>query len=151
MTDTQTPTVPALVLRRIYDASRERVYAAWTNPEIAARFMGPGETKAVDIQMDVRTGGAYSITMLHADGDRWMVHGTYREVRPPERLSMTWRWQEDDSSQEHESLLTLDFNERGAQTELVLTHSQFADADSRDRHEHGWTLIVDQLTDLVAR
>ena len=78
------------------------------------------------------------------------VHGTYREVSPPERLSMTWRWHEDDSSQEHESLLTLDFNERAGQTELVLTHAQFADADSRDRHEHGWTLIVDQLTDLVA-
>jgi uncharacterized protein YndB with AHSA1/START domain len=151
MTDTQTPTVPALVLRRTYNASRERVFAAWTQPEIAARFMGPGDVKATDIRMDVRAGGAYSITMLRPDGEALIARGTYREVLPPERLSMTWTWQEDEPGQEHETLLTLEFNERGGQTELVLTHAQLASVDSRDRHEHGWTLIVDQLTDLVGR
>jgi uncharacterized protein YndB with AHSA1/START domain len=145
MTDTKTPTVPAIVLRRTYNAPRERVFAAWTNPDIAARFLGPGDVKATDIRMDVRTGGAYSITMLMEDGERMKVGGTYREVRPPERLAMTWRWEEDDPAQEHESLLTLEFHERGGQTELVLTHDQFADVDSRDRHEHGWTMIADQL------
>jgi uncharacterized protein YndB with AHSA1/START domain len=150
MTDTQT-TAPSLVLRRTYDAARERVYAAWTQPEIAARFMSPGEVKATDIRMDVRTGGAFSITMLRPDGEPWTVRGTYRDVLPPERLSMTWTWQEDDPADEHETLLTLEFNERGRQTELVLTHAQLANAESRDGHEHGWTLILDQLTDLVGR
>jgi uncharacterized protein YndB with AHSA1/START domain len=146
MSETVTPeTVPALVLRRTYHAPRQRVFDAWTKPDLAARFLGPGEVTVPEIEMDVRTGGAYRITMLMPDGERMIVGGTYREVRAPERLSMTWRWQEDDPSEEHESLLTLEFNELAGGTELVLTHEQLASVESRDRHEHGWTGIVDQL------
>jgi len=99
--------------------------------------------------MDVRTGGSYSITMLMPDGECWNVGGTYREVRPPERLCMTWRWDEDKPEDEYDTLLTLEFNELDGGTELVLTHEQFASVDSRDRHEAGWTAIIQQLDAFV--
>lgn len=150
MTNLQQPAaVPAIVLRRTYDAPRERVFAAWTNPDIAARFLGPGDTKAADITMDVKTGGTYSITMLSPEFGRLLVRGTYLEVKAPERLVMTWSWEEEDPADEQESLLTLDFNERNGQTELVLTHEKLASVESRDRHEHGWTMIVDQLANAL--
>jgi uncharacterized protein YndB with AHSA1/START domain len=95
--------------------------------------------------MDVRTGGSYSIVMLMPDGERMNVGGTYRDVRPPERLSMTWRWEEDKPEDEFDTLLTLEFNEVDGGTELVLTHEQLASVESRDRHEHGWTAIMEQL------
>jgi uncharacterized protein YndB with AHSA1/START domain len=146
MSNTRTPeTVPAIVLRRTYHAPRQRVFDAWTRPELAAKFLGPGDVTVPEIEMDVRTGGSYRITMLMPDGERMSVGGTYRDVRAPERLSMTWRWEEDDPKDAHESLLTLEFNELDGGTELVLTHEQFAAVESRDRHEHGWTMIVDQL------
>jgi uncharacterized protein YndB with AHSA1/START domain len=140
-----TTAVPALTLRRRYAAPRERVFAAWTKPEIAATFLGPGDVTVPEIQMDVRTGGSYRIMMLMADGEQMIVTGVYREVVAPERLSMTWRWQEDDPAEEYDSLLTLEFNELGGETEVVLTHAQLASVDSRDRHEGGWTAILDQL------
>ncbi|MBC5829616.1 MAG: SRPBCC domain-containing protein [Candidatus Eremiobacteraeota bacterium] len=149
MNQTQTPIVPRVVLRRTYTASRERVFAAWTQPDIAAKFLGPGDITIPEVQMDVRSDGSYRITMLKPDGERMVARGTYREVRPPERLSMTWRWEEDDPADEHESLLTLEFNDLGNETELVLTHDQFVSAESRDRHQHGWTIIVDQLAEIV--
>lgn len=149
MNQTQTAIVPRVVVRRKYNASRERVFAAWTQPDIAAKFLGPGDITIPEVQMDVRSGGSYRITMLKPDGERMVARGTYREVRPPERLSMTWRWEEDDPADEHESLLTLEFNDLGNETELVLTHDQFVSAESRDRHEHGWTIIVDQLAEIV--
>ncbi len=150
MNETRTPeTVPAIVLRRTYNAPRQRVYDAWTNPELAAKFLGPGDVTVPEIQMDVRTGGTYRITMLMPDGERMIVGGTYRDVRPPERLSMTWRWEEDKPEDEHESLLTLEFNELGGGTELVLTHDQFASVESRARHEHGWTAIMDELASVL--
>ncbi len=149
MSEISTPVVPAIVLRRTYKASRERVFAAWTQPEVAAKFLGPDEVTVPDIQMDVRTGGSYRITMLMADGERWIVRGIYREVRAPERLAMTWRWEEENPADEHDSLLTLEFNELGGETELVLTHEQFMSAESRDRHEHGWAVILDQLAAVV--
>jgi uncharacterized protein YndB with AHSA1/START domain len=140
-----TSLVPAVTLRRSYKAPRERVFAAWTKPEIAATFLGPEDVTVPEIQMDVRTGGSYRITMLRPDGEPWIVTGVYREVVAPERLSMTWRWQEDDPADEYDSLVTLEFNELGGETEVVLTHAQLASVESRDRHEGGWSAILDQL------
>ncbi|HEX3369896.1 MAG TPA: SRPBCC domain-containing protein [Candidatus Cybelea sp.] len=149
MSNTRTPIAPALVLRRTYAAPRQRVFDAWTTPELAVKFLGPSDVTVPEIQMDVRTGGTYKIGMLMTDGERWYVGGTYREVRPPERLVMTWRWEEDKPEDEHESLLTLEFNERDGGTELVLTHEQFATDESRDGHEKGWAEILDKLGTLL--
>jgi uncharacterized protein YndB with AHSA1/START domain len=146
MSDIRTPeTVPAIVLRRTYKAQPQRVFDAWTKPELAARFLGPGEVTVPEIEMDVRTGGTYRIVMLMPDGERFIALGTYREVRPPGKLSMTWRWEEDDPADEWDSLLTLEFNAVPDGTELVLTHEQLRSVESRDRHEHGWSAILDQL------
>ncbi len=145
MTQTGTPVVPAIVLRRTYKASRDRVFDAWTKPEIAARFFGPGDVATRDIKMDVREGGSYSIVMEPPEGEKLLVRGTYREVRRPERLSMTWSWKEDDPKDEVESLLTLVFNEVDGGTEVVLTHEQLASVESAERHTEGWTAILDQL------
>ncbi len=149
MTNLQSPAVPAVILRRTYRAPRKRVFAAWTNPEIAVHFFSTGDIKATDIRMDVKTGGTYSITMVSPEADRFVARGIYREVNVPERLVMTWRWEEDDPAEEYDSLLTLDFNERDGETELVLTHEKISSIESRDRHERGWTLIVDQLAGVL--
>lgn len=145
MTDLQSPAVPAVVLRRTYPVPRERVYAAWTDPEIAARFLGPGDVVCSDITMDVRLGGRYSLTMNSPEMGKMTVRGTYVEVKAPERLSMTWRWEEDDPAEEYDSLLTLEFQDRNGHTDFVLRHEKIATQESRDRHEGGWTAIVDQL------
>ena len=137
--------VPAAVLRRTYKASRERVYAAWTTPEIAAKFLGPGDVTVENVRMDVRPGGTFSITNVMPDGEKLVAEGTYREVRAPEFLAMTWRWLEDDPADEHESFLTLQFTAVDGGTELVLTHERLASLESRERHTGGWNAILDQL------
>ena len=150
MNDTRTPVAaPALVLRRTYAAPRQRVFDAWTKPELAVKFLGPGDVTVPEVQMDVRTGGTYTIVMLLPSGERWNVGGTYREVRPPEKLCMTWRWEEDRPEDERDTLLTLEFNELDGGTELVLTHEQFAGVESRDSHERGWTQIMEELDAIV--
>ncbi len=145
MTDQRTTSAPSLVLRRVYDATPERLFAAWTSPKEAAVFMGPGNVKATDVEMDPRVGGSYRIVMVLEDGSRMPVRGIYREVVEPTRLSMTWRWEEDDTKDERDTLLTVEFLARGDKTELVLTHDGFASAESRDNHEHGWTAITEHL------
>lgn len=141
--------IPALVIRRIYDAAPERIYAAWTDPSIAKHFLGPGEVRAEEVQMDVRTGGTYRIAMRRPQGDVWTVAGEYREVVPNRRLSMTWRWLEDDPADEHDTLLTLEFNPSGTGTELVLTHDYFATEESRSGHGDGWNATLLQLSELM--
>ena len=63
MSDTRTPIAPALVLRRTYAAPRQRVFDAWTKPELTVKFLGPNDVAIPEIQMDVRTGGSYKIMM----------------------------------------------------------------------------------------
>lgn len=138
-------TVPALVIRRTYDAAPERVFEAWTTPESAMQFLGPNDIGAEEVTMDVRDGGSYRIVMKQPDGQQWIVGGVYREVRPPNRLQMTWRWKEDDPRDERDTLLTLEFNPHNGGTELILTHEQLASEESRTGHAHGWEAILDQL------
>lgn len=142
-------TVPALVIRRTYDAPPERVFVAWTTPELAKQFLGPNEVKAAEVDMDVRAGGTYRIVMQMPDGDRWIVGGVYREVRPGRFLQMTWRWKEDDPRDERDTLLTLEFNPHNGGTELILTHEQLASEESRTSHAHGWEAILTALGDVA--
>ncbi len=144
----QSTSVPALVIRRTYGVPPERVYAAWTDPQLAQRFLCPDEVKVAEIELDPRIGGRYRIVMQQPDGERIVVRGVYRDVRPVERLSMTWSWEEDDPKDQYETLLTIDFARAGTGTELTLTHERFATQRSRDNHEHGWNSILDKMKGL---
>lgn len=138
-------TVPALVIRREYAAPPQRVYEAWTDPQIAREFLCPQGMTVGDIAMDVRAGGTYRIDMRTAENEAYVAFGTYRDVQPGRKLSMTWQWQEDNPAEEHETLLTLEFNPHGSGTELVLTHERLSSEESRNSHEHGWTSMLQKL------
>lgn len=146
----QSTVVPALVVRRAYDAAPARVYRAWTDPRVARRFLCPEGMTMPHVVMDVRVGGIYRISMQSSAGEPFIVHGVYREVVPERRLVMTWEWEEDDPADRHESLLTLEFAPHGTGTELTLTHERLASVESRNRHEHGWNSILGKLEDLRA-
>src|SRR5690606_28839106 len=80
-----------IVITRVLDAPRELVWRAWTEPEHLAAWWGaPGwRTPASGIVMDVRPGGAFvAESVSEADGSRMTVRGVYREVVPPERLTL---------------------------------------------------------------
>jgi uncharacterized protein YndB with AHSA1/START domain len=140
-------TVEALVIRRTYKASRERVFAAWTQPDILKRWMRAGDGQETIVTIDPRVGGKYRIVMTAADGELFVAGGVVREFAPPERLQYMWQWEDDDGKPEgNETILTLDFLARGDETELVLTHENFVDDAQRGRHESGWNGMLDTLS-----
>jgi uncharacterized protein YndB with AHSA1/START domain len=146
MSNGNTATAAALVIRRTYKAPRERVFAAWTTPEILQRWMTPVGGKGTTATMDARVGGTYRIVMTADDGELFVAGGVVREFVPPERLQYMWQWEDDDGKPEgNETILTLDFLERGDETELVLTHENFVDDAQRGRHESGWNGMLDVL------
>ncbi|MFN2460466.1 MAG: SRPBCC domain-containing protein [Candidatus Velthaea sp.] len=145
MHDTTTRSVPRLVIRRTLPAPRSRVFAAWTQPEQMRRWAGPDDVTVPEVESDFRVGGAYRITMRKPDGEVLAVRGIFREIREPERLAYTWSWEEDRPEDEIETLITVEFNERGQETELILTQEQFATVASRDNHQHGWNGALDNL------
>lgn len=144
----QSPVIPALLIRRILNAPPQRVYQAWTNPELATEFICPEDITVAEVSLDVRVGGAYHIAMRREDGEVWTVRGVYREVIPNTRLSMTWKWDEDDAADEQETLLTIDLAPHGSGTELTLTHERFANETSRSNHERGWNSMLEKMRGL---
>jgi uncharacterized protein YndB with AHSA1/START domain len=135
-----------LVLSRSFDAPVEKVFAAWTNPEIANKWMAPGEMIA-EVDMDARVGGRYRIQMKEPDGNMHITGGEYTEVVENERLTYTWQWEGSDE----ETLVTVDFHgSESDQTNITVTHSRFSTAALRDDHEQGWTSCIAQLEALLA-
>lgn len=138
----------ALVVRRTLAAPRERVFRAWTQPEELKRWSAPGDYGIPVAQVDLRVGGGYRIEMQAPTGQRHRAVGVYREVRPPERLVYTWSWEEDPAM--GETVVTVEFLDRGASTEVVLTHDLFPNAEARAQHEQGWSSCLDRLVRTLA-
>ena len=93
--------------------------------------------------MHVRPGGSFRIGMRGPDGETVYAIGEYREVTPPERLVFTWVWEGDDDFPE--TVVTVEFHERGGSTEITLVHDGLLDEESRARHEQGWVDILEKL------
>ncbi|MES0881164.1 SRPBCC family protein [Roseibium sp. SCP14] len=136
----------SVVVSRKFSAPAERVFDAWLDPEILARFMTPGPDMSVPkATTDPKVGGAFEIIMQA--GDQQIPHkGIYKEISPHSRLVFTW----ESPFSEPDSVVTLEFDEVDGGTELTLTHVKFPSQESRDNHEGGWNRIVDCLGPLVA-
>jgi uncharacterized protein YndB with AHSA1/START domain len=144
VSNAQAAAVPALIVRRTFAAPRERVFAAWTRAELLRAWFTPPGSHVHAVTFDARAGGRYRIEMSN-DGESFNVGGTITEFQPPARLAFTWRWDEDDPALEFDTCVSIDFIDRGAQTEMVLTHTGLASNESRARHEHGWNGCLDNL------
>ncbi|MFE4499183.1 SRPBCC domain-containing protein [Rhodococcus sp. NPDC056743] len=83
---------------RIFDAPREQLWRAWTDPDEAARWWHPRGVSSPreHVDIDPRVGGTYSYLMINDDdGAEYPTGGTYLEVEKPERLVFTWGSPED--------------------------------------------------------
>jgi len=137
----------ALELRRVIKAPRALVFEAWTRPEHMRRWSCPEGAVLVDVESDARPGGSYKLVM-DVDGDRHTAFGTYREVRPPERLVYTWDWREESHAM-GETLVTVEFHEVDEGTEVVLAHEGFPAPEATQGHSEGWTSCLDRLETLA--
>ena len=128
-------------LVEVFDAPRELVFAAWTEPEQLKQWWGPGFFETVSAEVDLRPGGRYEL--LLEPGSMRLV-GEFREVSPPHRLVYTWRWAEN-VPDTRESLVTVEFRELGEQTEVVLLHDDFAGRGPVDMYDEGWRSGLEKL------
>ncbi len=146
---TSTPGL-TLTLRRTFTAPRERVFRAWTDPAELKQWFAPGELTTPTAVVDLRVGGRYRIAMAEPGGEPFYLNGVYKEVRAPERLVYTFRWEDPGELDPGETLVTVEFHERGGKTEVVITHEQLANAEDRRKHEEGWTGCLEKLTAVLA-
>jgi uncharacterized protein YndB with AHSA1/START domain len=133
-----------LELRRTFAVPRERVFRAWTDArEFALWFHPTADYTTVISELNLKVGGTYKLEMHHKDGNVHKLSGTYREIKPPEKLVFTWRWSAETAGPE--SLVALEFHDLGNATEICVTHGQLPSVESRDKHNQGWTGCLEQL------
>ncbi len=140
----------AVRITRIIDAPREEVFRAWTDPEQIRRWWGPGEFTCPEAEVDLRPGGRYQLAMQPTEGEAFIVGGSYREVEPPTRLVYTWRWETGPAADGSESLVSVEFGDRGEQTELVLTHTEFPESHGPAPYKMGWESGLENFEALFA-
>ena len=136
-----------LRLSRTFNAPRERVFDAWTDPEVLREWWSAMPTmKPTLAEVDLREGGRYRLGMQDSESGReHVVVGEYREVRRPEGLAYTWTWEGSPELTGGETLVEIEFREDGDGTEVVLTHTGLPTEESRGQHAHGWNGCFDSL------
>jgi uncharacterized protein YndB with AHSA1/START domain len=86
------PNLPTITITREFDAPRERVFRAFTDPELVAQWLGPNSTTTRIDTWDCRTGGSYRYVSILGD-EEYGFYGAFHEVRPNERIVQTFTFE----------------------------------------------------------
>ncbi len=145
-----------LMLTRIIDAPREKVYRAWTEPGLLKQWFAPLPWTTPRAETDVRPGGSSLIVMRGPDGQEFPNRGVYLEVVKNERLVFTDAYTEAWQPAEKPFMtVILTFEDESGKTRYTARVRHWTEAD-REQHEkmgfhQGWGQCADQLPALVAR
>lgn len=137
------PNIRVQVIQR-FDASPERVFDAWLDPERIGTWMfGPAlrEEEIVRISVDPRVGGSFSF-VVRRQGNEIDHIGNYLEIDRPRRLVFTWGIAPDPP----ESRVTVNIVPLNTGCELTLVHEMHPQwAEYADRTKDGWTKMLTML------
>ena len=87
------PKLPTVQITREFDAPPDKVFRAWTDPDLVARWLGPRSVTTRIDNWDARTGGSYRYVAERDGEELASFYGSFHEVRPNERLVQTFTWE----------------------------------------------------------
>jgi len=150
-----------LTITRIFDASRELAWKAWTDPEAVKRWWGPKYFTAPVSKIDLRVGGKYLSCMHGPDNKDYWSTGVYREIVPMERIVCTDSFADEKGNVVPASyygmpgewplelLVTVSFEETGGRTKMTLRHEGLPEGLMREQCEAGWSESFDKLAESI--
>jgi uncharacterized protein YndB with AHSA1/START domain len=151
-----------LFIQRIFAASRDRVWNAWTDPDLIAQWWGPAGFTAPVIEVDLRAGGRYLFSMRSPVGQEFWSTGVYREIVPMERLVYTDSFADAEGNVvpashygmsgdwPQELLVTVTFEDHDGGTKMTLRHEGIPAGESLDMTEAGWNESLDKLAGVLS-
>ena len=162
-----TATKPAereMVITHIFDAPRELVFKAWTEPEHLVQWWGPKGFTTPHCKIELRPGGVFHYCMRSPEGRDYWGRGVYREIVAPEKLVYTDTFSDPegnpvepayydgmDPEWPSESLVTVTYSEQGGKTKVTLHHGVSESLAKRTGAKQGWTEMLERLADYLAR
>lgn len=145
-----------LVLARIIDAPREKIFRAWTDPEILKQWFVPKPWTISKVEMDVRPGGSSLIVMRDPDGNEYPNPGVFLEVVENEKIvttdAFTGAWT---PSEKPFMTMILTLEDAGEGRTRYIARALHWNAEDREAHEkmgfhEGWGQCADQLEEIAA-
>jgi uncharacterized protein YndB with AHSA1/START domain len=144
------PTDREVVMTRVFDAPRELVWMAYTDPKLIPRWWGPRYLTTTVDKMDLKPGGVWRYVSRAPDGKEFGFHGVFREIVPPARLAWTFEFE---GMPGHVSVDTVEFEDYEGKTKVTVT-SLFETKADRDGMvasgmESGQTESTERLAELL--
>jgi uncharacterized protein YndB with AHSA1/START domain len=153
----------ALVITRVFNAPRDLVWKAWTDPEGVKRWWGPKNFTAPVCKIDLRVGGKYLYCMRAPEGQDYWTTGVYREIVPLERIVCTDSFADEKGNPvpaSHygmggdwpaELLVTVTFEQDDGQTKFSLRHVGIPAGEMRELCSAGWNESFDKLAEALTK
>jgi uncharacterized protein YndB with AHSA1/START domain len=151
MNPNETKQANRLELVRVIKASKQRVFDAWTQPQMIRKWAAPWAMVVQEVESDVREGGSFSRTMFGSPGPgieerTAIIKGQYLRVEPYDLLSFTW---EANFAPNQNCVVTISLKEVEGGTEMTLVHEGFTEDASREGFTRGWTSVLEKLQQLL--
>ena len=150
-----------VLITRLFDAPRELVWQAWTDPKHFMLWWGPKDYRCPYCEMDLRVGGKYLNCMRSPEGKEYWGTGVLREIVPMERLVFTDSFADEQGNVVPgtyygmspdfpvEMLVTVTFEDQDGKTKMTLIHAGLpAGPDSEGTHQ-GWSESFDKLAETL--
>jgi uncharacterized protein YndB with AHSA1/START domain len=141
-----------ITITRLFDAPRELVYKAFTDPKLLPQWWGPRRYTTIVDKMEVRRGGIWRYIQRDSDGNEYGFHGVYHDAIAPERLVYTFEWE---GMPGHISLETVTLEDQAGKT-LVTDRTVFQTVEDRDGMyqsgmQEGASESMDRVAELLVR
>jgi uncharacterized protein YndB with AHSA1/START domain len=149
---TAEPGLPFIDVEREFDAPRELVFRAWTDPELLVQWLGPRRLTMSVEEFDLRDGGRWRYANHETDGSAtYRFHGVFHGTPTPDAMVQTFEFE---GAPGHVSLDRLELVDLGGRT-LARSHSVFQSVEARDAMveagmERGLSEGFDKLDELLA-
>jgi len=150
-----------LFITRIFDAPRNHVWKAWTDPDLMKRWWGPKGFTSPYCEIDFRLGGKFLSSMRSPEGKEYWSTGVYREIIPLEKIVCTDSFADEKGNVVPatqygmsadialEMLVTVTFDEHEGKTTLTLQHVGIPAGTDRDGAYVGWNQSLDKLAEAL--
>jgi uncharacterized protein YndB with AHSA1/START domain len=144
-----------LVLERTIPVSPDRVYRAWTDPELLKKWFTPAPWKTADVDIDLQPGGRFNSVMQSPEGERFNNMGCVLELIPNRKIVITDALHagfRPSAEPFFSAIVTMEPHADGTKYTAIARHGT---ADNRKKHEEmgfhsGWSAALDQLVALMA-
>lgn len=148
-----------IVITRVFDAPRELVWKAWTDPKHFKSWWGPKDYTCPFCEMDLRVGGRYLNCMRSPEGQEYWSTGIYREIIPMERIVFTDCFADEKGNvvpASHyglspdfplEMLVTVTLEDQDGKTKITLKHTGIPTGQDSEGAQQGWNESFEKLAE----